>query len=236
MRPTTSAFPDSHEQCDRASWPAPEPGDARNPRIAGLRRDRLGVARRDASRRAAAGGLREWACGSLPASGFGRSSSPGRRRTLLPTFGGTCARGSDRTCCEPQTTRRLRHAVWGTTLLASMNDAVSSLPRAPSERDGGLPTSGAFNDRGERLELAALYSRVADTLERSAQLADEHAERERNSGRGASAEVELERARRARAAACRGRELASRLKMTLPLEGSGLSALRPIGGRAARLR
>jgi hypothetical protein len=60
--------------------------------------------------------------------------------------------------------------------------------------------------------LAALYLRVADTFERSAQLAEEHAKRERNNGRPESERVELDHARRAREAARRGLALALRLK------------------------
>jgi hypothetical protein len=60
--------------------------------------------------------------------------------------------------------------------------------------------------------LAALYNRVADTLERSAELAEHHAARERGGGRAHSADIELERAERARAAAQRGRALAARLQ------------------------
>jgi hypothetical protein len=51
------------------------------------------------------------------------------------------------------------------------------------------------------LELAALFLRVANTLERSAQLAEDHAERERMGGQVCAVELELERAARARAAA-----------------------------------
>jgi hypothetical protein len=96
---------------------------------------------------------------------------------------------------------------------SSMSDAASSAAPVSSAADGDLLTSGAVNDRsGQRSRLAALYVRVAGTLERSALLAEEHAERERRNGRRDSAGVELERARRAREAARRGRELASRLK------------------------
>jgi hypothetical protein len=62
------------------------------------------------------------------------------------------------------------------------------------------------------LELAELFLRVAGTVERSAQLAEQHAEREQTSGRSGSAGVELERAMRAREAARRARALASRLR------------------------
>ena len=54
----------------RSAWPWKAVGPCR-PRTAGPRRDRLGVARREGSGRAARGGLREWACGSFRASGFG---------------------------------------------------------------------------------------------------------------------------------------------------------------------
>ena len=63
-----------------------------------------------------------------------------------------------------------------------------------------------------RSKVAGLYVRVAETLERSAQLADQHAERDRSNGRPDSAAVELERARRAREAARRGRALAARMQ------------------------
>jgi hypothetical protein len=86
-----------------------------------------------------------------------------------------------------------------------MSDATSSAARAPSAADGDVLPSGASNDRSGRSQLAALYIRVAETLERSAQLAEEHAERERRNGRWDSAGIELERARRAREAARRGR-------------------------------
>jgi hypothetical protein len=43
--------------------------------------------------------------------------------------------------------------------------------------------------------------RAADTLDRSAQLAEDHAQRERNNGRLRSADLELECAERARAGA-----------------------------------
>jgi hypothetical protein len=59
--------------------------------------------------------------------------------------------------------------------------------------------------------LAALYMRVADTLEQSAALADQHAQRHREKGKPQAAAIELERAERARRAARRGRALALRL-------------------------
>ncbi len=68
---------------------------------------------------------------------------------------------------------------------------------------------GGLAGRTERSDLAALYLRVADTLERSAQLAEEHAEREHDER---SVAAELAVAKRAREAAKRARELASRLR------------------------
>lgn len=56
--------------------------------------------------------------------------------------------------------------------------------------------------------LAALYLRVAATLEQSAALAEQHAARACSKGQDHLAAVELERAERARAAARRGRDLA----------------------------
>jgi hypothetical protein len=65
---------------------------------------------------------------------------------------------------------------------------------------------------GGRSELAGLYLRVAETLERSARLAEQHAERERIKGRPDGGAVELARAESAREAARRGRELAAQLR------------------------
>ena len=55
--------------------------------------------------------------------------------------------------------------------------------------------------------MSALYLRVADTLERSAQLAEAHAERDRTAGRFGAAEIAS--VKRAREAATRARDLAS---------------------------
>lgn len=64
-----------------------------------------------------------------------------------------------------------------------------------------------------RLSRAAeLYRQVADTLERSAELAERHATYEQHRRPHFSADIELARAKRARAYADRGRELASRLE------------------------
>jgi hypothetical protein len=60
--------------------------------------------------------------------------------------------------------------------------------------------------------LDALYLRVANALELSAALAEDHAERMSRNGQDYLAGVELERAERARAAAERGRALVSRLR------------------------
>lgn len=64
----------------------------------------------------------------------------------------------------------------------------------------------------QRAELAALYLRVASTLERSADLAEQHAQRHRDRGKQQAAAIELERCKRARSAAQRGRALALRLQ------------------------
>ena len=77
-------------------------------------------------------------------------------------------------------------------------------------RGGGLLTGDPPIDP-ERSGLVALYLRVAEALETSAQLAEEHARRERDRGREFSADVELDNAQRAREAARRGRDRASRL-------------------------
>lgn len=58
---------------------------------------------------------------------------------------------------------------------------------------------------------AALYLRVADTLDRSAALAESHADRLRSNREEQLARRELQLAKRAREAAGRGRALASRL-------------------------
>jgi hypothetical protein len=75
-----------------------------------------------------------------------------------------------------------------------------------SSRSSGRPR--------EQSERAVLYVRVAETLEQSARLAEQHAERDRRNGRPDSAAAELERARRAREAARRGRALASQVLRT----------------------
>lgn len=80
--------------------------------------------------------------------------------------------------------------------------SASSLPE-PAPSNAGLSEDGP-----RRSELAALYERVARTLERSAKLAEHHAERHRRNGRPHMADVELERATRAREGARRGRALA----------------------------
>ena len=63
-------------------------------------------------------------------------------------------------------------------------------------------------------ELAALYLRVATTLERSAGLADQHAAYLFSKNREQLASVELERAERARTASRRCRDLAARNPIT----------------------
>ena len=66
----------------------------------------------------------------------------------------------------------------------------------------------------QRAALATLYLRVANTLERSAELAEQHAQRHRDKGNQHAAGIELERAKRARLAAQRARALTLRLQTT----------------------
>ena len=73
-------------------------------------------------------------------------------------------------------------------------------------------TSGSDLDASRRGTLAALYLRVATTMERSAELAEKHAARLTAMGRHELASAELERADRARAAVRRGRDLAARMQ------------------------
>lgn len=80
--------------------------------------------------------------------------------------------------------------------------------------DAAAPLAGAHVSEFEipsAEALSVLYLRVADTLERSAALAEDHAARLVRTGRKPLAELELERAERARQAATRGRAFASRL-------------------------
>jgi hypothetical protein len=70
------------------------------------------------------------------------------------------------------------------------------------------------NSRVQRSELAALLLRVAKTLERSAQLAEDHAQRERNVGHPHSAALAGARrtSTRSGAAAQRGRAPAAHMR------------------------
>lgn len=72
-------------------------------------------------------------------------------------------------------------------------------------------TSGSDFDVSRR-GLSALYLRVAVTLERSADLAEEHAARLSAMGKAELATAELEQAKRTRVAAQRGRDLAARMQ------------------------
>ena len=72
--------------------------------------------------------------------------------------------------------------------------------------------SGSEFRLSPRGALAALYLRVATTLERSADLAEQHAARLTGMGEDNRARGELERAEQARAAAQRGRDLAARMQ------------------------
>lgn len=98
-----------------------------------------------------------------------------------------------------------------TLCVPPMRDATPSQLRTSSAKEPD-PTKESSSWRPGRSELTALYQRVADTLERSAKLAEQHADREQRNGRRRAADIELERAKRARAAAQRGRGHATRLK------------------------
>jgi hypothetical protein len=73
-------------------------------------------------------------------------------------------------------------------------------------------TSGPDVDVSGREALAALYLRVAAALERSADLAEQHAARLAATGKDELVRAELEQADRTRAAARRGRDLAARMQ------------------------
>ena len=76
-----------------------------------------------------------------------------------------------------------------------------------SPREVTQMSSRSFSVSRGRSDVAALYGRVAATLELSAQLAEQHAKRERTKGRSDATEVAS--AKRAHEAARRARDLAS---------------------------
>ena len=80
-------------------------------------------------------------------------------------------------------------------------------------------TGGYRLDPGSRL---ALYERVVQTLERPADLAERHAEREQRDGRSNEAAYEWERARRARQLVARARAI---LRMTAELASSSAGSV-----------
>jgi hypothetical protein len=73
-------------------------------------------------------------------------------------------------------------------------------------------TSGSQGPRAAPWQAAldTLYLQLADTLERTAELAEQHAQRQRETGKPQTVAIELERAERARMAARRARALARR--------------------------
>jgi hypothetical protein len=93
-----------------------------------------------------------------------------------------------------------------------MRDAAVSVQSARCSAEPAGAGSSPFGSRVRRSELAGLCLRVAETLERSAELAERHAEHERRKGCLASAGVEVKRAERAREGARRGRALAARMQ------------------------
>ena len=88
--------------------------------------------------------------------------------------------------------------------------------REPSATTGPGKTDG----RASLTPLGPLFERVAQTLEHSARLAEEHAAREHAAGRPALAEQERSAARHARDAAARSRDLARHHNR---IDGSGRS-------------
>lgn len=101
--------------------------------------------------------------------------------------------------------------------------------RASSAAAASIKTDGM----GSLTSLGALLEQVAQTLERSARLAEEHAAREHAAGRPASADRERLAARRARDAAARGHDLARRHNPTDPPGDSAeVSNQDDTGGRA----
>lgn len=86
---------------------------------------------------------------------------------------------------------------------------VTETPRAVPSRENGSP-SHTQSAPLCRPRLASVYLRLAETLERSAQLSEAHAERERNRQRWNVVAIETDRADRARRAALYARKLASR--------------------------
>jgi hypothetical protein len=100
---------------------------------------------------------------------------------------------------------------------------VKVTPQASSAHDPPLPDldSRSFSTPPVRSQLATLYLRVADTLERSGELAERHAQYEESRGRTRSGYTELERAKRARAGAQHARALASRQQLQEPTVATG---------------
>ena len=107
--------------------------------------------------------------------------------------------------------------------MGSRLGAVKVTLQASSPHNPPLPNldSRSFSAPPVRSRLATLYLRVADTLERSVQLAERHAQYEKSRGRTRSAYIELERAKRARAGAQDARALASRQQLQEPTVATG---------------
>lgn len=113
----------------------------------------------------------------------------------------------------------LEAATTGKTVWAELEPRASHAPVrvVPTLFPADPPVPGRStprNGREWRSELSALYRQVADTLERSAELAEQHAGKEQQRGPGHQrvAEVERQRAQRAREAVRRARALASRMR------------------------
>jgi hypothetical protein len=113
----------------------------------------------------------------------------------------------------------LEAATTGKTVWAELEPRASHAPvrTVPTLFPADPPVPGRStprNGREWRSERSALYRQVADTLERSAELAEQHAgqEQQRGPGHQRAAKIERQRALRAREAVRRARALASRMR------------------------
>lgn len=143
-----------------------------------------------------------------------------RRRPVIPDRASETGRGGRglRLVAALAADWGVEAATTGKTVWAELEPRASHAPVrvVPTIFAADPPVPGRStprNGREWRSELSALYRQVADTLERSAELAERHAgqEQQRGPGHQRAAEVERQRAQRAREAVRRARALASRM-------------------------